>query len=325
MSAYQSVTVNGQPTEPVDNDAFARMAEQLRELRQQNQTLTTERNTAQAAASKAQHTALVAEHTGVVGQQTAFQNYIAAKQTEIASLTAQKKQLFGEGRFDELSDVDAKIIDATVELRGAERDLGQLSGRAAEIEARAKQPAQPTQADRYANMHPNVVDWIKRNPLFETNQSFNAAATAGDAIARHNGATPGSDRYIEIVEEEIERITGRSANHWHDRADPEQFEESRVSSRQSNRQRFEDDAPLTGTARNPQRAAAGKGSMAAMPSRQVAGNPRASGNRLPQLTAEQRDYALTAVEFDGYDNPADRIQAYQNNLARARQDGRFDA
>lgn len=322
MTAYQQVTVNGQATEPDENDRVSQLARQLQDLRTKNSQLEQDLQTSRSTADTAGRTALHAQHQTFASQEVGFDNFIVAKQNEITALEQQKAALWSDGKFTEASALDTKLMSATADVKNAQRDKGSVTAERQRIERQAQaQPAQQQPpGEKYQGVHVNVKDWIGRHPLFETDQKFNSAALAGDAVARHHGAAPGSDRYFQLVEGEIERLTGRSAAGWHDRADTGADDQTSAYSSGNERQ-DERETVVQETVRNRQPGPAGKGSMSSMAapsSRQVAGNQQVQQRgRLPTLTTDEREYALSSKEFRDYKTDADKVQAFARNKVRA--------
>ena len=230
----------------------------------------------------------------VRAQQAQIENAIAAGQNEITALKQQLVAANEAGAFGDAAEIQTKLFSAVsrVDRYTAQKD---------QIAAQAASPAgagQPDPADQYGKPGSPVRTWIDRNPRFLTDSSFNARAMRGHHAALAQGIQPETPEYFKLVEDAAyERQAEQPRGRVHDGDDLADLVEPADSGYRRPEAELPPVIPANARAVQPQPRAAGNGtsfaSVAAAPSRRVAGSPDTSSNAPARLSADEAQTAIT--------------------------------
>jgi hypothetical protein len=232
----------------------------------------------------------------VRAQQAQIDNAIAAGQNEITALKQQLVAANEAGAFADAADLQTKLFSAVSRV---DRYTAQKDQIAAQAAAPAGQGAgQPDPADQYGKPGSPVRTWIDHNPRFLTDSSFNARAMRGHHAALAQGIQPETPEYFKLVEDAAyERQAEQPRRRVHDGDDLAGLVELADTGYRRPEAELPPVIPANPRAVQPQPRAAGNGtslaSVAAAPSRHVAGSPDPSNGAPSRLSADEAQTAIT--------------------------------
>jgi hypothetical protein len=298
-------------------DEATQLRAQLEEERRQRQAAESEAASLRGRVSE-YATRLSGEVTGrLSAEDAATDNALAAVETEIRQLKAQKVTLLQEGKFEEAADLDEKMADAVARRQSAQAYKAQLAQRRQEVERQPQTREQQVEAWLNQNgFSPAEKAWVYRNPRFIDDPAFRTQVSNAYNEALREGVQKDSPDLFRRIEERVyARQPAPAADPGRPAAaeggaapaapaaDPEP--ELVIEEPRETRPRSQggaamplDQIPEDARPANPQRRAAGNGDgasavAAAPPSRRVPGTPSVAGQRTIRLTAEQLDFAKT--------------------------------
>lgn len=237
----------------------------------------------------------------LAAQEQAAEATITAATQELTALKRDHSLLLAEGKFEEASELQEKIGDATARRQQATQAKGYFGNQREQV---AKQPVDPV--DRFFAVNTNFSDaeknWIRQNPRYATDQTFRERVNRAHAEAEAAGVQPQTPDYFSRLESAGYQRPAPTAQR---QPIPRGTEELGGSS--AGEPGGEGDNPYSGAADadpvlveepvdnrpRPQPAR----SVAAAPSRRPPTTPRQSQGGTIQLTAEQAGAALAMSDY----------------------------
>lgn len=293
--------------------------------------LTTERKRRRDA----EFAGMSAQEQAIVSQQEACDTEIASLQSEADTLNDQIAALYDEpGHGKEIAELNRKLIRAETNLSEASRRKDWLAGQRDQVTSRNKETREAaTREDQqpsgrkmangfpYDNFQPKTKAWVDAHPQAFTDKTYwDRVIRFAQEAGQDYGYADESKEYFDHIERRLSEVSGTARRQDDDDDQQDENEEGEDLTEEVTPRRTESYAP-----ERPQERAAGPGSMAARPTRQVPQSGGQVGNRRvsARLTAQEREAADSL--YSGIANPADRYQAYADGkkFMAERQPGHF--
>lgn len=321
----------------------AEAAELRRQLAAAQSTISardTELGTERKRRRDAEFAGMSAQEQAIVSQQEACDGEISSLQSEADALENQIATLADEpGNGKQIAELTRKLSRAETNLSRAEERKQWLSGQREQVttrnketrEAATREDQQPTGRKMangfpYDNFPPKTKAWVDAHPQAFTDKTYwDRVIRFAQEAGQDYGFADESPEYFSHIERRLGEVSGtRRASQQDDPEDDQQDDEPEEG------EDLPEEVPQRRVAESytperPQERAAGPGSMAARPSRQVPQGGGNNGNRRvsARLTAQEREAADSL--YGNIANPADRYQAYADGkkYMAERQPGHF--
>ena len=270
--------------------------------RAQASTETQRRREAEKANMGAQERALVSELESSESRLESLEGDLNSMEEQIARLADEP----GQGK--EVAKLNRRMAEAAAEQRDLKNRKTWLESQRERLKKPAPTDNAPTEGARlmpngypFDNFDPQTKAWLEKHPrAFTDAVYYDKCIAAAQSATRLEGIPDRSPEYFAFIETKL----GERQVENTDEVDEEEDEGEEVQTPQTE-ERY--------TPERPQPRAAGPGSGAAPPSRQVPSGGGGGNRRMPALTAQEKEVALSLYSHVPGLSDADKLKRYADN------------
>jgi len=132
---------------------------------------------------------------------------IQSMKDSIKELQEKKKEALNSGDNDSVVDIDDKIMEKKLDLRGLENQKSQIADAKVKLttikENALKAPEQSKQTNAEAELTPAAKAWVDKNPRFNTDAEYQAEAIGAHEVAVRKGIKVDSPAYFKFIEDRL--------------------------------------------------------------------------------------------------------------------------
>lgn len=285
---------------------MAALRAELDKLRAEKATSDANARQYMARARTAEMANMSAQERALVSDQEANESKIESMESELQSMEDEIARLADEpGHGKEIAALNRKMAVTSAKLETEQNRKAFLAGEREKFKKQSEAPAGGddrvlANGSKLSGYGPKTQAWLEAHPrAFSDNHYLQRAIIAAQEAVNVEGIADQSPEYFAHIEKKLGE-TKQSEQVESDDEDGEEEEEIQAPVQE----RY--------TPEKPQGRAAGPGSFAAAPARQV---PHGSGSgnrggRQPALSAEEREVALALYSNDPKMSDADKLKAY---------------
>ena len=335
----------GSQTRSQDTDDTSTETDELAQLRAEMAELRGRVSSAESTAQSERQMRLKAEEATMSEAERRLRSDFTNSENLISTLNSEADGL--EDRIAELSDepghgkeiakMNRRLADIAADRRAETDKKNWLAGQIEKAKTEGTKRTEAAGREALANgtplaeLDPRAAAWIRAHPKAMNDPAYlNRVIAAGNYAINVEGIEANSPDYFAFVEDKIGDARQTARQPARDREDEgEDIAADPVRDRASpySRTKEQDGGDLDYRVAKPQTAAAGRGSLAAVPVTRTApgGTGTGRGRREPLLTPEQREVADTI--YSHIANPADRYLHYSDSkkFMDDRRNGNFAA